>query len=321
MAASTDEDGFPAHKNGEDRHLGLSVKITPDGPSVCHCFGCHTGGTLLAVFKTAQEFVGGFDLALAFIEENDKGGLVQALARLRKGPSKLTSKGRRPPSDLDKYVAKASAAGVPLYLIDRGIIRSDVERWRIGFDPDLSPVPWKGAAGAAVFPVWDEHEKLVGAARRTIHPNVQPKFFDTPGVWKSEVFYGEHAIDRTLEHAVLVEGVLGKVFASRVLPNVLGMLGATQEVGEVRLGKLIRWCRSVTLMLDADQPGRNAVDGYFDARGKWVRGLREQLRPHFVVKIARLPTEWGGRVTKDPADYGHDLGPVLLNAVKSAEYL
>jgi len=317
LAATLRADGLPAHRTMRDDRLSFSVKIEPDLPSKVYCFSCGAGGTLLGVFTEAQELVGGFDLPLEFIKAADKGGLGAALARLRKGPG-TTHERRRAPTNLDRYVAEASRY-VPSYLIEkRGVVKADVDRWRIGFDPMHEPEPWRGHPGAAVFPVWDEAGKLVGAARRTIHDGVEPKFHDTPGVWKSEVFYGEHAIDTTREVVHLVEGVLGTIFAARVLPNTLGMLGAINEVGDVRLDKLRRWTNKVVLVLDKDKRGRDAVDGYLDAKNRWRTGLRSQLRGQFVVKVARLPTEWEGKATKDPADIP---GHALLTAVKKAEYI
>jgi hypothetical protein len=317
LAATLRADGLPSHRDGRDDKLALSVKIEESGPSVCHCFACGAGGSLISVFNEAHEFVGGFAIPVEFISATEKGGLGAALVRLRRGRVSA-EKIRRAPSNLDKYVAECSRY-VPQYLVERrGIVKADVDRWRIGFDAALSPEPWKGAAGAAVFPVWEEKGKLVGAARRTVHDGVEPRFFDTPGVWKSEVFYGEHAIDTTIERVHITEGVIGTIFAARVLPNAIGMLGALNEVGTVRFDKLKRWCSQVILVLDNDRAGKNAVDGYLDARNRWRRGLREQLRHGFVVKVARLPQEWGGKPTKDPADIP---AAALLEAVKDAEYL
>jgi len=317
MAGAARPDGQPRHKFGRDDKLAFSVKIDPLGPSVVFCFACGAAGSALSVFEEAHAAVSGLDLAVEFLRENDKGGLSQALAKLRVGA--VSSPGRRRGlADIDRYAAKCASNGVPIYLLERGIVREDVERWRIGFDPDLSPTAWQGKAGAAVFPVWNEDGALVGAARRTIHPATEPRFFDTPGEWKGTVFYGEHRIDRTLDHVHIVEGVLGTVFASRVLPNAVGMLGALGHIDGERLDKLRRWCRKITLVLDADRAGREAVDGKFDARGNWIPGLRSALRESFVVKVTRLPEQHEGRATKDPADIP---GAALLDAVRRAEYL
>lgn len=298
------------------------MKINKLGPSVCYCFSCGISGSIETVFTLAHELLGGFELALEFIRANDKGGLGQALGALAHARVGGGDNRRRAPTDIDRYAANCSRL-VPTYLTERrGVIRSDVERWKIGFDPELCPEAWNGKAGAAVFPCWDEQKKLVGCSRRTVWDGVEPKFYDTPGVWKSEVFYGEHDLDLTIEEGVLVEGVLGTIFARRVLPNSLGVLGvAGNDLGDVRLTKLRRWFRKLTLLYDNDPVGRNVVDGKLDPKGRWIPGLRQVLRREFVVKVGRLPTEWAGRKTKDPADYGDDTAEVLLRAVRNAEYL
>jgi len=302
------------HKHPDDPSPDLSVKVEDGAQSVARCFSCGVAGSLLNLFTDACVAVGGgeLDAAVEYIAATDKGGLGAALARLRtvrdRVPGQHTGSRRDPPTDLERYVLRC-ARQVPRYLIEqRGVVKADVERWKIGFDADLR---------RAVFPCWDSDHNLVGASRRTVC-NAQPKFYDTPGPWKQEVWYGEHLLDATREHAVVVEGVLGTVFASRVLPNVLGLLGAHTGLGGARLAKLRRWCRVVTLLLDADEAGDRAVHGYTDAEGREHLGLRAQLRPFFVVRVARLPREYAGTPVKDPADIP---GDVLARVVQAASYI
>lgn len=294
------------HASGMDRNPAMSVKIDPDRQSVVLCYACGVKGTLLRVLEDANEATSGFYAdAVEFVREHDKGGLAGALASLRAGRNRKRDGSRLgAPFDVAMYVARCSRS-VPQYLIDRGVVRGDVERWRIGYDEEMR---------RAVFPVWDEQGILVGAARRTVLPKeVDPiKYYDTPGLPKDRVFYGENFIDPTREHAYVVEGILDAIFASRVLPNVIALMGVNTGIGHDRLHKLRRWCRSVTLVLDSDKAGDEAWSGRVLPNGKRIPGLRDKLRRHFPVKVAHLPAG------EDPASVP---AATLLQSVRSAAYL
>jgi hypothetical protein len=309
-----------AHPRGMNSSPSLSVKVEPMGQSVAYCHACNAQGSLLGVFREAQTFVGGLDHVVAFLEDADKGDLLAAFAKIRSQRTEPTADGlaRGTPGDLDRYIAMCSRY-VPRYLVERrGIVQADVERWRLGYDPDLQPDKW-AYPGAATFPSWDERGFLVGCSRRTVNDGVEPKFFDWPGWHKEDGFYGEHLIDTTIGHGFLVEGVMGTIKAARVLPNTLGVLGASVKITPLRLAKLRRWFDALTLVFDSDVKGRQVVDGFTDHRGNEQPGLAQLLRPYFSVKIARLPTVYEGRKVKDPDDIP---ASVLVEcAVHRAEYL
>jgi DNA primase len=90
------------------------------------------------------------------------------------------------------------------------------------------------------------------------------------------------------------------VFASRYLPNVVALLGAHTGIGQTRLSKLLRWCRSVVLLLDGDEAGQEAAEY-----------LSEVLRPYLTVMTATLPEG------SDPASLG---ASELLGAIRNIQY-
>jgi hypothetical protein len=281
------------HANGTDTHPAMSVKIAVDQPSVCMCFACGTAGKLSRVLKDAHEAIGGLEDVLEFVAENDKGGLAGAFASL-KAKRERAALAREDSLwfDVDAYVARCARQVHP-YVVSRGIVREDIVRWRLGYDGELCRI---------VFPVWDCDGKLVGAGRRTVldesHPLAQPRYHDTPGLPKDSVFYGENFLDTTREHAFIVEGYMDTIFAARVLPNVIGFMGANtgKRLDEQpRVQKLKRWCRSVTLIFDGDKAGLEAVYGREDHKGRWLPGLRDALRPFMPVRVALLPED------QDPA--------------------
>lgn len=305
-------DGSLIHRGGYDRKLGLSIKIDPHGASTAYCHGCGAGGLLIKVLERAQALLGDLQDAVAYVGEHDKGGLEGAFARLRREPMRHIDARAvgMDQEELDLYIARCTGR-VHQYCLDRGIIRSDVERHQIGFDGEL---------GRVVLPIWDESRRIVGATRRTVHDDVMPTYLDTAGLKKADVFYGEHDLDLTRRHIRLVEGPFDRVFASRVLPNVLAVMGAKTGLNRdgyspVRLEKLRRWADTVTLLFDPDKVGREAVYGWYDRKGEWVSGLRDVLRAALVVKVGWLPEGW------DPGKAGQLDPQLLIRADREAKYL
>lgn len=292
------------HSKGIDTSQGLSVKIAPGGRSVAFCFSCGTRGVLAFVFEEAAKLDRSFAPVAQFILQRDGPSLSGALARLHDRDERQEA----PTSDWTTYAATC-ARQVPAYLVGRGVVKADIYKWRLGFDAQ---------AQRAVFPVRDEHGDVVGALRRAVHQGQEPRYLDTPGafVWKKAVFYGEHTVDPTIATAHLVEGPMGAIFAGRLFPNVLAMMGADTGVGPVRLEKLLRWgIKNLVLLLDSDEKGISTVYGKPAPDGEWIPGLREQLRRSFVVKVAKLPPK------EDPDDVVRRDPTALRQIVANAAYL
>jgi len=306
-------DGSLVHRGGYDRKLGLSIKIESSGASTAYCHGCAAGGVLLRLLERANEgAAGAYDEAVQYVADNDKTGLEGAFARLRRAsfPQIDSHAVGMDREELEAYVARCSLR-VHQYVVDRGLVRRDVEKHQIGFDAEL---------GRVVLPIWDERGRVVGATRRTVHPDVMPTYLDTRGLRKAEHFYGEHDLDLTRRHVRLVEGPFDRVFASRVLPNVLAVMGAKTGLNQdgyspVRLEKLRRWADTVTLLFDPDKTGREAVYGWWTKRGDWVPGLRDILRQFLVVKVGWLPEGW------DPGKAGQLNPRLLVETDRQAKYL
>lgn len=305
-------DGSLIHQGGYDRKMGFSIKIDDHGPSFAFCHGCGAAGTLVKVLEQAQGLVGELQDAVAYVAANDKGGLEGAFARLRRQPMQHIDARTvgMDQEELDIYIARCTGR-VHQYCVDRGLVRRDVEKHQIGFDAEL---------GRVVLPIWDETGRIVGATRRTVHDDVMPSYLDTSGLKKADVFYGEHDIDLTRRHVRLVEGPFDRVFASRVLPNVLAVMGAKTGLtrdgySPTRLAKLRRWADKVTILFDPDKVGREAVYGWYDRKGEWVSGLRDVLRAGLVVRVGWLPEGW------DPGKAGQLNPALLVQADRDAKYL
>lgn len=310
------------HERGTDRNPAWAILVSPDAPSVSRCWSCDHAGTVIQILEQAKGMgVAGLEDAIAFVQENDKGGLAGAFAGLRARNLREQEEARaRSGFDVERFVRKASRT-TSAYVLQRGLVRRDLEKWRIGYEAGPTKIGYTTIQHRVVFPVWDERGTLIGATLRTaLPPGVdQPKYWDTPGLPKREVFYGENFIDPTRGHVYLVEGILDAVIASRYLPNVVALLGAKTGILPARLEKLRRWADRVTLLLDSDRAGDEAISG------KWVKtkrpdgseghrfkpGILQALQPYLVVRVAHLPPG------TDPAD----LGPAVVDYAKQASYL
>jgi len=309
------------HAKGVDRNPDWAILISLDAPSVSRCWSCDSAGTVLQILVQARDAgVAGLEDAIKFAEENDKGGLEGAFARLRAGTSSSAAKARASGFDVERYVAKA-ARTTSSYILERGLVRRDIERWRIGYDAGPTKIGRTTIQHRVVFPVWNERGELAGATLRSALPEGldPPKYWDTPGLPKREVFYGEHLVDPTRGQVYIVEGILDAVIASRYLPNTVALLGAKTGILPARLEKLRRWCNRITLILDSDRAGDEAISGKWlevkrpdgSIGRKFKPGILQALRPYFAVRVAHLPPG------QDPAD----LGSAVVGYARSAVYL
>lgn len=310
------------HEKGTDRNPAWAVLVSSDAPSVSRCWSCDHAGTVIQILEQAKGLgVSGLDDAIAYVRENDKGGLAGAFAGLRARNMRAEADAKRGQGfDVERYVRKA-ARTTSSYVLQRGLVRRDLERWRIGYDAGPTRIGYTTIRHRVVFPVWDERGELVGATLRTVMPPGvdPPKYWDTPGLPKREVFYGEHLVDPTRDEVYLVEGILDAVVASRYLPNVVALLGAKTGILPTRLEKLRRWADRVTLILDSDRAGDEAISGrWVDVKRpdgtvgrRFKPGILQALRPYLVVRVAHLPPG------QDPAD----LGAEVVDYARRATYL
>lgn len=319
------------HEKGTDRNPGWSILVSPDGPSTSHCWACSAAGSVADVLARAvSEGISGLDEAAAWAREHDRGGLLGAMrGGARGGGGAPRMQLRDAGADLASYLARCGRL-TSQYVIDRGLVASDINAWKIGYDEGPTIMSLALEEGGTVsrrvhhrvtFPIWDERGVLVGASLRSTLPEEAdpPKYWDTPGLPKKEVFYGEHRVDTTIGEGNLVEGILDTIVASRYLPNVLGIMGAKTGMGPRRIEKLRRWFSRINLILDGDKAGEEAVAGHYKtfkrkdgSEGQvWVPGLLDQLRPYLPVRVVKLPSG------HDPAD----LAAALVPHVRQARYI
>ena len=113
-----------------------------------------------------------------------------------------------------------------------------------------------------VFPIFDDHARIVGAVGRTLVPDPKTrKFKNAPGSWRRHTIHGLHQQTDGTERIVLVEGIPDCIAMNQYpLPDaVIGgsILGTALTEEQAMLVKQHRL--GVDLALDSDLAGQQAI--------------------------------------------------------------
>lgn len=220
------------------------------------------------------------------------------------------------------------------YLEQRGISDEVQKQFRIGFAPDgwdnlLSVLRDFGAdekliaqsglvsvneekdrtfdrfRGRIIFPVLDVNGNPVAFGARSLDPEDQPKYLnspETPAYIKGEhlygLFQGKDEI-RKKKFAILVEGYLDLIALAQFgVTNVAASLGTAFTPEQSKL--LSRFAKSVVINYDGDSAGIKAAR----------RAVEHLLPQDFDIKVLVLPDG------KDPDDYIRENGAETYNKMR-----
>ena len=238
-----------------------------------------------------------------------------------------------------KYVEHLVPEGAGYkYALSRGLTPESIKAWGIGYAPDawrtlLEELSGSGfttgelnAAGLIkeaeekrgtfydrfrnrlMFPIKDSAGRTVAFTGRSLDPNDQAKYLNSPETElykKSEILFGmDRAKDaiRTRGFAVLVEGQFDLVLLHQIgFANTIALSGTALTEKHIALIK--RYADNLMLALDADRAGLAASEK--SAHAALAAGMR--------VKAVRLP------VGKDPADIATEDPKEFTRLVKDAE--
>ncbi|MFZ1699284.1 MAG: DNA primase [Pyrinomonadaceae bacterium] len=226
------------------------------------------------------------------------------------------------------------AKGARDYLEHRGISEDVQKAFRIGYSPDswdslLGVLRDFGAdeklivqsglvsvneekertfdrfRGRIMFPVLDVNGRPVAFGARSLDPDDQPKYLnspETPAYTKGEhlygLFQGKDEI-RNKRFAILVEGYLDLIALAQFgVTNVAASLGTAFTPEQSKL--LSRFAKSVVINYDGDQAGIKAAR----------RAIEHMLPQEFDIKVLVLPDG------KDPDDFIRESGKETYNQVR-----
>ncbi|MBL0177387.1 MAG: DNA primase [Ignavibacteria bacterium] len=178
------------------------------------------------------------------------------------------------PDSWDELLLHARAAGVGDDILEQTglVVRRDAGKIYDRF------------RGRVVFPIFSVTKKVIGFGARTLQPDEQPKYLnspETPIYVKSRALYGlSHAVQamRTADAVVIVEGYADVISLSQAgIQNVVATSGTALTPDQVRI--LTRYTKNFFFLYDADSAGFAAM----------TRGIDLMLEQDCDPRIVTLP--------------------------------
>ncbi len=284
-----------------------------------HCFGCNTGGDVFSFIMKKQSTDFGEALRQlaqktgvviptrfepgAESEERQKLYQINQAAALyfqsmlnspagEKARSYVTGRGFTPQTIADFQLGYSpnSWEGLKQYLMDKGYTEKELLNAGLLIEPEEGKKTHDRFRNKLMFPISDARGRIIGFGARVLDDSL-PKYINspqTPVFDKSGSLYGinlaKDAI-RQQDLAVIVEGYMDVITAHQNgFTNVVASMGTS--VTEKQVGILKRLSKNITLALDADAAGEEAM----------LRGVGFENTLGAEVKVIILPRD------KDPDD-------------------
>lgn len=299
-----------------------SFVISPD-KQIAYCFGCHKGGDIFT-FVQEMEHVD-FKEALTILA--DRAGI--SLDFQGQGGSKKSKDEKdrlyQAMTEASNFFVQslrdAGGANVREYLHERGLTDDIIATYQLGFAPDtrnalMTHLLQKGFTHKEMaevgliraldtttahyrdfffrrlmFPVHDIRGRIVAFGGRTLSPDDEPKYLNSPETiiyHKSKIIYGLFYAKDTIKkekRAVFVEGYMD-VLALHQAGTLSAIASSGTAVTAEQLKEVKRFADTVIFCFDSDSAGKMATE----------RGIDLAQEADFIIKIVRIPT------AKDPAD-------------------
>ena len=119
--------------------------------------------------------------------------------------------------------------------------------------------------GRIMFPIYDRYSRIIAFGGRSIHPEQQPKYLNSPETilfQKGRELYGLHQVlqqDKQPKHFIVVEGYLDVIALAQFgLPYAVATLGTATSTYHVQL--LSKYSKTLIFCFDGDKAGRPAPD-------------------------------------------------------------
>ncbi len=287
------------------------------------CFGCHKGGTIFNFIMEMERVT--FPEAIKIVAEKAGVPLPKMIdddrfeSRQRDSDQVIELNQWALAWWQDQLQSKAGTS-VRHYLKERGITDETINTFRLGFAPDSweslsSHLRQKGASqehleksglvvkkdeggsydrfrGRVIFPVFDVQGKPIAFGGRTLDPDGDPKYLnspETPAYTKGRNLYGLHLTRDEIRRqgfAILVEGYLDLIVPyQHGVRNIVASLGTALTPDQVKL--IGRFARKVLVNYDGDRAGVAAAK----------RAIETILAEDIDVKVLVLPDN------TDPDDF------------------
>jgi DNA primase len=299
-----------------------SFSVNP-AKEIFYCFGCQKGGSVFNFIMEIERVT--FPEAIKIVAEKSGVPLPKMVddsrfeARKRESDQVIELNQWAMQWWEDQLHSKA-ARSVREYLKERGLSDETSRIFHLGFAPDSwdalsTQLRQKGATqqqlelsglvvkkeesgsydrfrGRLMFPVFDAQGKPIAFGGRTLDPEGEPKYLnspETPAYTKGRHLYGLHLTRdeiRRQTFAILVEGYLDLIVPYQYgVRNVVASLGTALTPEQVKL--LGRFARKVVVNYDGDRAGVQAAK----------RAIETLLAEDFEIKVLVLPDN------ADPDDF------------------
>ncbi len=299
-----------------------SFSVNPS-KEIFYCFGCQKGGSVFTFVMEIERVT--FPEAIKIVAEKSGVALPKMVddgrfeAHKRESDQVIELNQWAMAWWQDQLQGK-SAGAVREYLKQRGITEETSQSFKLGFAPDSwealsTHLRQKGATqeqleksglvvkkdeggsydrfrGRLIFPVFDAQGKPIAFGGRTLDPEGEPKYLnspETPAYTKGRHLYGLNLTRdeiRRQEFAILVEGYLDLIVPYQFgIRNVVASLGTALTTDQVKL--IGRFARKVVVNYDGDRAGVQAAK----------RAIETILAEDIEVKVLVLPDN------ADPDDF------------------
>jgi DNA primase len=299
-----------------------SFSVNP-AKDIFYCFGCQKGGSVFNFVMEIERVT--FPEAIKIVAEKSGVPLPKMIddgrfeARKRESDQVVELNQWALQWWQDQLQGKA-ATSVRQYLKQRGLSDETAQTFRLGFAPDSwealsTHLRQKGASqeqieqsglvvkkeeggsydrfrGRLMFPVFDAQGKPIAFGGRTLDPDGEPKYLnspETPAYTKGRHLFGLNLTRDEIRRqgfAILVEGYLDLIVPyQHGVKNMVASLGTALTPEQVKL--VARFARKVVVNYDGDRAGVQAAK----------RAIETLLAEDIEVKVLVLPDN------ADPDDF------------------
>jgi DNA primase len=298
-----------------------SFSVSP-GKSFYHCFGCGVGGDAIKLIMELKSF--SFVEAVSYLAERfgvelkveERSPEEAKHAEQRATRRRLAYKALAAATAYyHKYLLQTSVAKeVRQYLKNRGLERSIMEEFRVGYAPprerpgfvqtarkvgldrdaldDAGLIAPRGGdrfAGRVTFPISDKRGRIVGFGARSLG-HTKPKYLNSPETElfnKRSLLYGFPQVAEAMRKektAIVVEGYTDVLMLYQSgIKNAVATLGTA--ITDQHLKSLSGHADTIYLLFDPDEAGEKAVEKAMIT----AADLKLDLR---VLRLPEDPADW-----------------------------
>lgn len=249
---------LPTHES-RDSNSSFAVNVSQNY-WLCHSASCvknrgKRGGDVISLVSIAEN-CGEYDAATKLIEwfhVNGDKTAPPAKTHRDAAPIPPQASDSTPENKPLSFVGFKDVDTTHPYLRERGIRITTAEEFGVGFYGGKSTVikdPYR-----IVIPVHNEGGELVAYVGRSLDPAEKDRYHFPSGFHKTLELFNLHRV--TGEAVVVVEGFFGCMRVWQAGFPVVGLMGCTLSDAQLCLLKRFR---HVVLMLDGDEPGREATE-------------------------------------------------------------